>query len=64
MQEDYRVITNEDGDKIFLSKDGLRTIRYDFEDPHGDIPHMHFQEKIKGKWVDVGNVHRIYPKEN
>ncbi|MFA6119203.1 MAG: hypothetical protein WCT85_06030 [Parachlamydiales bacterium] len=64
LQEDYTVITNKAGDKVFLSKDGLRKIRYDFENPHGDIPHMHIQEKINGKWVDASDSHRIYPKNS
>jgi RHS repeat-associated protein len=61
--KDYRVITNRKGDKIFLSKDGTRRIRFDMKSTHGDRPHVHLEEKIGGKWRDATNKHRIYPKE-
>lgn len=63
--DDPRVITNEDGDKIFISKDGKTKVRFDIENPHGDRdgPHMHIQKKTEnGNWRDYfkGN-HRFYP---
>lgn len=52
-------------DKIFMSEDGTKKVRFDIDKPHGDSPHMHFQVKnLQGEWVDAipGN-HRIYPKQ-
>jgi len=61
--EDARVIVNKAGDKIFISKDGLRKIRFDINNSHRDIPHIHLQELKNGKWKDViPNAHRLYPK--
>ncbi len=56
---DARTITNSAGDKIFLSKDGLRRVRFDFKNPAPHInPHMHVEQLINGKWVKSG---QIYP---
>jgi hypothetical protein len=59
--EGTRVKTNEAGDKIFLSKDGLRKARFDVKNPHGDLPHMHLERQTpSGRWVDeVRGMHRI-----
>jgi hypothetical protein len=45
-----KVITNSSGDKVFLSEDGLRKIRFDINNPapHNN-PHMHVEELINGK---------------
>ena len=62
---DAKVITNKAGDKIFMSKDGLRKVRFDIKNPHGDSPHVHFEELLNGSWEDViPGVHRVYPKPN
>jgi len=28
---------------VFISKDGLRKIRFDINSPHGDAPHIHLE---------------------
>ena len=55
------VKTNNAGDKIFLSADGARKVRFDVKNPHGDKPHMHFEKKLpSGRWVDeIDGKHRI-----
>jgi hypothetical protein len=61
--KDYKVITNKAGDQIFMSKDGLRKIRFDIKNPHGDAPHIHLEIFKNGKWQDaIPGTHRIYPK--
>jgi hypothetical protein len=60
--KDYRTITNKAGDNIFMSKDGLRKMRFDIKNSHGDKPHLHLEQKVNGKWKDAANIHRIYPK--
>ncbi len=60
----YRTITNRAGDKIFMSKDGLRKIRFDFRNPHGDLPHVHLEVFRNGRWRDaISGVHRLYPRQ-
>ena len=55
------VITNEAGDVIFLSNDGLRRVRFDFNRPYPHLnPHCHVEMKIDGKWIKSGP---IYPKD-
>lgn len=56
-----RFIRNEAGDPVFLSKDGLRCVRFDFNHtyPHTN-PHAHAEVKIDGKWVKSGP---IYPTD-
>ncbi len=58
--KDARVITNKAGDKIFVSKDGLRRVRFDINrpNPHKN-PHAHVEEFINGKWQSA----RAYPKD-
>ncbi len=54
-----RVITNAAGDKIFLSADGLRRIRFDINRPSPHLsPHAHVEEKLGGKWTGSG---QLYP---
>jgi len=62
--EGYRTITNRYGDKVFVSKDGLRKIRFDFKNPRGDRPHAHVEVFQNGRWRDsVPGSHRVYPKQ-
>ncbi|MFA6119205.1 MAG: hypothetical protein WCT85_06040 [Parachlamydiales bacterium] len=60
LKEDYRIITNEAGDKAFLSKDGLRRVRFDFNDavPHKNI-HAHIEIKVNNKWIKSGPIYPI-----
>jgi RHS repeat-associated protein len=52
-----RAITNEAGDKIFLSEDGLRKIRFDINRPYPhEFPHGHVEELVNGKWVKSGPI--------
>ena len=61
--EDYKIIHNKAGDPLFISKDGLRKMRVDIKNPHGDKPHIHFEILKNGKWKDaIPDMHRIYPK--
>ena len=55
------LIKNKAGDPVFISKDGTKRIRFDFNNSHGDRPHMHIEIKINTKWKDATNQHRIYP---
>lgn len=59
--EGTRFIRNEAGDAVFLSKDGLRRVRFDFNSvhPHNN-PHSHVEIKIDGDWVKSGP---IYPTD-
>ena len=59
--EGAKLIRNEAGDSVVLSKDGLRCIRFDFNKPkpHNN-PHAHVEIKTDGKWVKSG---QIYPKD-
>jgi len=58
--EGTRLIKNEAQDLVFISKDGLRKVRFDFVSPkpHNN-PHMHV-EKLNGrKWWDSGQIYPI-----
>jgi RHS repeat-associated protein len=59
--KDAKTITNKAGDKIFLSKDGTRRIRFDIKrtSPHNN-PHGHVETLKNGRWVKSGPV---YPKD-
>jgi hypothetical protein len=61
--KDAKVITNDGGDTIIQSVDGLREIRFDFNHtyPHKN-PHTHLIEykMVKNKKVEITN-RRIYP---
>lgn len=59
--EEAKFIQNEAGDPIFLSKDGTRCIRFDFNKttPHNN-PHAHVEIKADGKWMKSG---QIYPMD-
>jgi hypothetical protein len=56
-----RMILNDAGDRIFVSKDGLRQIRVDRNRtfPHSS-PHAHVEEKVNGEWQRSGP---LYPKD-
>lgn len=56
-----RVITNRAGDKVFLSDDGLRRIRFDIKSPapHSSL-HAHVEELVNGRWVKSGP---IFPRD-
>lgn len=58
--EEVKTIVNKAGDPIFISKNGTRRIRFDFNrpNPHQN-PHMHLEEKIGNEWEGP----RIYPKD-
>ncbi len=54
-----RVITNQHGDKIFLSEDGTKRMQFHINKTHPhESPHVHMDEKINGDWVKSGP---IYP---
>lgn len=59
--KDARVITNKNGDKVFMSGDGTKRIRFDINNtsPHNN-PHGHVEELANGKWVKSGP---IYPTD-
>jgi hypothetical protein len=59
----YRTITNKSGDKVFLSKDGTKRVRFDVKNPHGDRPHMHIEKFVDGDFVDATSIHRIKFRE-
>ncbi|MBS0620996.1 MAG: RHS repeat protein [Verrucomicrobia bacterium] len=59
--EDTHMIRNRAGDPVFLSKDGCRRFRFDFNNPHGDKVHLHIEKKAGGRWEDASANHRIYP---
>jgi hypothetical protein len=53
------IIKNADGDTILMRGD--KKIRFDINDPHGDEPHFHVEQKApNGKWQDAGCQHRNY----
>jgi hypothetical protein len=58
--EGTRLIRNEAGDSVFLSKDGLRRLRFDFNRPYPhNNPHTHVEYKIGVNWEDYAG--QIYP---
>ena len=64
--EGVSIKTNPHKDKVFMSQDKLRKIRFDINNKHQGSkgPHAHIQY-LKGikkaKWLDIGP-HQIYPK--
>jgi len=61
--KDFRAITNKAGDSVFLSKDGLKKMRFDVRNPGNDAPHVHIEVLRNNKWRDaIPGTHRIYPK--
>jgi len=57
--EGTKLIRNKADDPIFLSKDGLKRVRFDFKntDPHQNV-HAHLDIKVNGEWEKSG---QIYP---
>jgi len=59
--EGTKFIRNKAGDPVFLSKDGLKKVRFDFSRPNPHkSPHMHFEHLIDGEWQEIS---RIYPSD-
>lgn len=59
----YRTFTNRAGDLSFLSNNGKRRIRFDFNRPHphrNRNPHINIDEYINGDWVKGPP---IYPRD-
>ena len=57
--EGTRLIRNRTGDPVFLSKDGIRKVRFDFNRPFPhENPHLHVEELVNGQWKEA---HRIFP---
>ena len=61
--EETRLIRNQAGDPVFISKDCTRRVRFDFNNSHGDKMHIHFEKKAGKKWIDASSKHRIYPRD-
>ncbi|MCL2425179.1 MAG: hypothetical protein FWD05_02465 [Oscillospiraceae bacterium] len=58
-----RIVTNSSGDKIFISADGMRKIRFDINNPlpHNN-PHVHIEIFVNGRWKPASSaVTQIYP---
>jgi hypothetical protein len=53
---------NKAGDPIFISKDGTRRVRFDFNNSHGIDKHMHIEHKPNTKWKDITKQHWIFPE--
>jgi len=52
--EGARPIVNDVGDHVFLSKDGLRKLRFDTQNLKGtDVPHAQLEVFRNGKWRDA-----------
>jgi len=59
--EGTKVIHNAAGDPVFLSEDGIRKVRFDFNRPYPhENPHLHLEELIDGEWKEIS---RIYPSD-
>ena len=58
---EFRAITNKSGDKVFLSVDGTKRVRFDLNNtaPHKN-PHGHVEQLVNGKWIKSGP---IYPTD-
>lgn len=57
--EGTQFIRNKAGDSIFLSRDGIRKVRFDFKRPYPhESPHLHFEHLVSGEWKEIS---RIYP---
>ena len=54
-----RLIKNKAGDSVFISKDGLRKVRFDFNRPAPhESPHLHLEHLVNGEWQEIS---RVYP---
>lgn len=59
--KDYKNMKSENF--VLISADDQRKIRFDFINPHGFDPHVHFEIYDNG-WVDAfEGLHHIYPKK-
>ena len=59
--KDARMIKNDAGDRIFVSADGTKRVRFDINRPYPhENPHSHVEEIINGRWVKSGP---IYPRD-
>jgi hypothetical protein len=57
--DSVRFARNHAGDPVFLSKDGLRKVRFDFNKPFPhESPHLHLEELVNGEWKEIS---RVYP---
>ena len=58
--DDVRLVTNKNGDKIFMSCDSTKRLRFDINNtsPHNN-PHGHVEEFIDGKWIKSGPIYPI-----
>ncbi len=57
--EGTQFIRNKAGDPIFISKDGLRKLRFDFNRPAPhESPHLHLEQFVDGEWQEIS---RVYP---
>jgi hypothetical protein len=57
--EGTQLIRNKAGDPVFISKDGLRKVRFDFNRPAPhENPHLHLEHLVDGEWQEIS---RVYP---
>ncbi|MBI2743651.1 MAG: tetratricopeptide repeat protein [Chlamydiales bacterium] len=57
--EGTNLIRNSAGDSVFLSKDRLRKVRFDFNRPYPhESPHLHLQHFVDHEWREIS---RVYP---
>ena len=59
------VKTNKHGDKIFLSEDGTKRVRFDMKHPYPhNNPHVHIQQLTNGEWKSVDpKIDQIFSKD-
>jgi hypothetical protein len=57
---------NPFGDAVFINKTNTKRIRFDINNPHGDIPHGHveYYNQTTKEWLDFTEQHRIYMKDS
>ena len=60
-----RHIVNKQGDHVFISADGTKKVRFDFNRPYPhNNPHMHLEIKVNGDWVALDpSVPQLYPSD-
>lgn len=59
--DDARLIRNDAGDTILISKEGTRRVRFDVNRPYPhQSPHAHVEELVNGEWRKSGP---IYPAD-
>jgi len=55
-----RFIKNKAGDSIFISKEGTKRVRFDFNNPTPHTnPHAHIEIKIDNKWHKSGPIYPV-----